>query len=61
MTRERNPDAAGSEPPAGAQQPPLPTRELRIVERHDGRIRLEAAPEHGTRVFLRLDEAGAPR
>lgn len=34
---------------------------LRVVERHDGRIWAEAAPEHGTRVFFRLGEPGAPR
>ncbi len=34
---------------------------LRVVERHDGRIWVEAAPDQGTRVFFRLGEPGAPR
>jgi light-regulated signal transduction histidine kinase (bacteriophytochrome) len=34
---------------------------MRAVERHNGRMWIEAAPEHGTRVFFRLGKPGAPR
>jgi signal transduction histidine kinase len=34
---------------------------LRVVERHGGRIWVEAAPDQGARVFFRLGEPEAPR
>lgn len=34
---------------------------LRVLERHGGRIWIEAAPEQGTRVFFRLGEPSGPR